>query len=133
MDKMIAASRSVLSNYATFSGRASRPELWWWFLSVLIILILTELIDAYLIVPFLGLENAVDADRTRPLSWIVSLALILPNLAVGARRLHDIGKSAWWLLVGLIPLIGTLVLIYFYLQPSDTGRNAYGPPNRLQA
>lgn len=130
MDKMIAASRSVLSQYVTFSGRASRPEIWWWFLTVLILLICTELIDAFLIAPLLGLD-LVEGEEARPLSWIVSLALILPNLAVGARRLHDIGRTGWWLLLGVIPIIGALVLIYFYLQPSDPDQNPYGAPRRL--
>lgn len=132
MNKMILASRRVLSNYATFSGRASRPELWWWFLTMLIVLILTEFVDALLVAPLLGIETVGDEDPARPLSWLVSLAVILPNLAVGARRLHDIGRSGWWLLVGFIPVIGTLILIYFYVQPSDPERNEYGPPTRLQ-
>ena len=130
MTKMIAASRHVLSNYATFSGRASRPEIWWWFLTVLIVLIVTEIIDATVIAPALGVDAA---NRARPLSWLVSLAIILPNLAVGARRLHDTGRSAWWLLIGLIPIIGTLTLLYFYIQPSDPERNAFGAPNPLRA
>ena len=131
MEKMIAASRRVLSNYATFSGRASRAELWWWFLAMLIILLCTELIDAFVIAPSLGLESWNDEDPARPLSWLISLALILPNLAVGARRLHDIGKSGWWLLIGLVPVVGALILIYFYLQFGDPDDNAFGPPNRL--
>lgn len=130
MNKMIAASRHVLSNYATFSGRASRPELWWWLLSLMIVLLITSVIDAYVISPALGLDPA---DRARPLSWLVALAIIIPNLAVKARRLHDIGRSAWWLLSGLIPVIGALVLIYFYIQPSDVERNSFGPPNALRA
>lgn len=125
---MAAASRHVLSNYATFSGRASRPELWWWFLSIFLVLLIAQIIDAYLISPALGLDSA---ERARPLSWLISLAILLPNLAVCARRLHDIGKSGWWLLIGLVPVIGPLVLIYFYLQPSSAGPNAFGRPKQL--
>ncbi|MEM6481156.1 MAG: DUF805 domain-containing protein [Pseudomonadota bacterium] len=131
MAKMAAATRRVLSKYATFSGRASRPEFWWWYLSLFLALVITQIIDALLIAPLLVPEGVPEAERVRPLSWLVAMALLLPNLAVGARRLHDIGRTGWWLLIGLIPLIGTIILIYFYIQPSDTERNAYGPPSRL--
>jgi uncharacterized membrane protein YhaH (DUF805 family) len=56
---------------------------------------------------------------------LVTLALLLPGVGVGARRLHDIGRNAWWLLIGLIPLIGALVLIYWFVQPSGAS-NQYG-------
>ncbi|MEM7076773.1 MAG: DUF805 domain-containing protein [Pseudomonadota bacterium] len=125
MNKMVRASRNVLSQYATFSGRASRPELWWWFLAVLITLMITSLIDAALIDPLLGLERTAD-EAARPLSVLVSIALIVPNLAVGARRLHDTGRTGWWLLIGLVPIVGPLALIYFYVQPSASGDNEWG-------
>ncbi len=64
----------------------------------------------------------------QPLSMIGSLAILLPQLAVAARRLHDAGRTGWWLLIGLIPLIGTLVLLWFFIQRGDAGANAYGPP-----
>jgi len=54
--------------------------------------------------------------------------VLLPSLAVGARRLHDIGRSGWWQLLSLIPVIGVLVLIYWYIQPGDPEANEYGPP-----
>ena len=60
------------------------------------------------------------------LGGLLSLALLLPILAVTARRLHDIGKSGWLMLIGLIPLIGWLLLIYWYVQPSAEGANDYG-------
>lgn len=62
----------------------------------------------------------------QPLSLILSLGILLPAIAVAARRLHDIGKSASWLLLALIPLAGSLILIWFYTRPSD-GDNIYGP------
>lgn len=129
---MAAATRHVLSNYATFSGRASRPEFWWWYLALFLTLVVTQVLDMLLIAPLLSPDDVAHADRMRPLSWLTALALLLPNLAVGARRLHDIGKSGWWLLIGLVPLIGTLVLLYFYIQPSQAGRNAFGAPHRLR-
>ncbi|MGI9370269.1 MAG: DUF805 domain-containing protein [Ruegeria sp.] len=130
MDKMISAVRSVLSKYATFSGRASRPEFWWWVLAVFLILIATSLIDGALIAPILGF-SAFQPEAGQPLSVLVSLGIILPNIAVGVRRLHDTGKSGWWILIGLVPIIGTLVLIYFYVQPSEQAANAYGSPVKL--
>ena len=72
----------------------------------------------------LGFE-AFAEDAGEPLSTLASLALLLPNLAVGVRRLHDIDKSGWWLLLGFIPLIGTLVLIYFMVQPGTEGSNRF--------
>ena len=62
------------------------------------------------------------------LAPLFGLATILPALAASVRRLHDIGKSGWWVLLHLIPVIGFLVMLYFYLQPSEPGTNEYGPP-----
>ena len=124
------AVRRVFSKYATFSGRASRPEFWWWILAVTLILIVTQLIDAYAIAPALGIEP-FGPDAGQPLSAIVSLGLILPQIAVSVRRLHDINKSGWWLLMALVPLVGALVLLYFYVQPSDAERNGFGDPDPL--
>lgn len=125
VDKMLLAVRTVLSKYATFSGRASRPEFWWWFLAVFLVQIVTQLIDAALFGP-----AGPDGTGGQPLSLLVSLVLFLPGLAVSARRLHDIGKNAWWLLLFLIPLIGFLVLLWFYTRPSDNA-NEWGEPNPL--
>ena len=126
MNSIIFATRTVLSKYATFSGRATRPEFWWWMLSVFIILVISRLIDGALILPLLGFES-FQPDGGQPLSVIVSLAFILPYIAVGVRRLHDIGRTGWWLLLGLIPVLGGLVLLYFYVQPSEETENDYGP------
>lgn len=61
------------------------------------------------------------------ISSLFSLAIIIPSIAVGVRRMHDIGKSGWFLLLGLIPLIGWIILIYFYAKEGDAGPNQYGP------
>lgn len=126
MEQMNQAVRAVLSKYATFEGRASRSEFWWWVLAVFLVLIVTQVIDGALIAPLLGF-SAFAPEAGQPLSFLVALGIILPNLAVGVRRLHDTGRSGWWILIGLIPLIGTLILLYFYIQPSEQGDNAYGP------
>lgn len=94
-----------LSKYATFTGRASRPEFWWFFLfQILISLAASMLGDA--------------------VAGLVSLGLLLPSLAVGTRRLHDIGKSGWWQLI-MLTVIGLLVLIYWWVQPTVEGSNEY--------
>lgn len=126
MGQMALAVRAVLSKYATFEGRAPRSEFWWWALAVFLMFIVTRLIDGALVAPLLGF-SAFAPEAGQPLSLLLALGIILPNIAVGVRRLHDTGRSGWWILIGLIPLIGTLVLLYFYIQPSEGDENSYGP------
>lgn len=116
------AIRSGFSNYVTFSGRATRPEFWWWVLFVLLVGAVTNVIDGALIAPILGF-GAFEENAGQPLSVLVGLGLLLPSLAVSVRRLHDIGRSGWWVLIGLVPIIGTIILIYWYVQPSSTDAN----------
>ena len=99
------AISTCLSRYATFSGRASRPEFWWFFLFQILVSIAASMIGD-------------------TIAALASLALLLPALAVGTRRLHDIGKSGWWQLLGLTG-IGLLVLIYWWVQPTIEGSNAH--------
>ena len=121
------AVSSVLGKYATFSGRARRSEYWWWVLFLLLVGFVAGLIDAMVIAPMLGFSSS-DSLAGQPLSLIITLALLIPGLAVSVRRLHDIDKSGWWLLISLIPLIGLLLLIYFAVQPGTEGPNRFGPP-----
>ena len=102
----VTAVKTCLSKFVDFSGRASRSEFWWFFLFQVVVAIIAS---------FLG----------ETISGIVGLILLLPSLAVGARRLHDIGKSGWFLLLAIIPLVN-LVLIYFFVQPSQPQDNAFG-------
>ena len=99
------AISTCFAKYATFSGRASRPEFWWFFLFQILVSIVTS---------FFG-------DVTNGLA---ALAMLVPAVAVGARRLHDIGKSGWWQLIA-VTVIGILVLIYWVVQPSSEGSNKY--------
>ena len=122
---MMTAVKTALTKYATFNGRATRPEYWWWILAMIILFTVLGLIDGAVIAPLLGFE-AFDPEAGQPVSFIASLGLLLPNLAVSARRLHDTDRSAWWLLLGLIPLIGTLVLLFFYVQRGTDGPNRFG-------
>lgn len=105
--------RTVFSKYAVFSGRARRSEYWWFVLFSFLVGIVVSIIDQII-------GNAI-------LQLIVSLALLLPSLAVAARRLHDTGRTGWWLLLGLIPLVGAIVLLVFMCMDSQPGQNAYGP------
>ncbi|MDD9717699.1 DUF805 domain-containing protein [Dinoroseobacter sp. PD6] len=126
MENLSLAMRSALSNYATFSGRAARPAYWWWVLSVFLLLFVLGLLDAFVMAPLLG-AGIADENAGQPLSFLASLALLLPNISIGVRRLHDTGRTGWWMLLALFPVLGVLVLIYFYLQPSEEGENAHGP------
>lgn len=111
------AVKTCFQKYATFSGRAKRPEFWWFILFYFVVGCILNIIDGILF----GFSSDI-----RVLSSIFGLAIFLPNLAVAVRRLHDIGRSGWWILIGLIPFVGWIVLIYWYCQPSEQGTNQYG-------
>lgn len=102
------AISACLGKYATFAGRASRSEFWWFFLFQVLVSI------------------AVAALLGEKASSLAGLALLLPSLAVATRRLHDIGKSGWWQLLGLTG-IGFLVLLYWWVQPTADDGNEYDP------
>ena len=120
MEDMIGAVKKVLSNYATLSGRATRAEFWWWQLSLLLVMIIAYFLD------FLLFSASTTGDAIEPLSTFSMLAVLLPTIAVSVRRLHDIGKSGWWYLFGLVPLVGWFVLVYFFIKPSNLGENGFG-------
>jgi uncharacterized membrane protein YhaH (DUF805 family) len=107
----------VVKNYVGFQGRARRKEYWMFFLFNLIIGLVIGFVE--------GLLNL-----SQVLSTLYSLAILLPSLAVGVRRLHDTGRSGLWLLIGLIPLIGLIVLLVFFCEDSK-GENQYGPNPKL--
>lgn len=110
----------VLKKYAVFQGRARRAEFWYFVLFNFIISFVLAFIEAVL------------AKNSNVLTALYSLAVFIPYLAVSARRLHDTGRSGWWLLIGLIPLIGAIVLIVFWCQDSQPNDNEYGPnPKRV--
>nr|WP_223160744.1 DUF805 domain-containing protein [Salinispora cortesiana] len=107
------AIRSALTQYVGFSGRARRSEYWWFYLFTVILGFAGGILNGVL--------------ETSFVSVIVGLALLLPSLAVGVRRLHDTGRSGWFLLLGLIPFIGFVVLLVFFVQDSKPGPNRFGP------
>lgn len=101
------AVKACFAKYATFDGRACRSEYWYWVLFNFLVGIFLGWI------PYLG--------------TILSILFILPSIAVSVRRLHDIGKSGWWYLLSIIPIIGWVAMIYFCVLDSQPGVNQYGP------
>lgn len=105
---MQEAFLTCLKKYAIFSGRATRSEYWWFVLAQILIIVGMTMVN-------------------ETLGGLVTLLLLMPVVSVAARRLHDIGKSGWWILISAVPLIG-LIFIYWAVQPSQAGANEYGAP-----
>jgi uncharacterized membrane protein YhaH (DUF805 family) len=124
----VAAVRSVLSQYVGFGGRARRSEYWWFVLFSALVGIVASVLDLAFGTDF---EGTVLTSGF--ISTLVNLVLLLPSLAVGVRRLHDTDRSGWWLLIGLIPLIGAIVLLVFFVQDGTPGQNRFGPSPKHQA
>ncbi len=103
----------VLKKYVVFSGRARRKEYWMFFLFNIIIALVLGIIE--------GLVGGPGI-----ISTLYSLAVLIPGIAVSVRRLHDTSRSGWWLLIGLVPIIGAIVLLVFMVQDSQQGENQYG-------
>lgn len=110
----------VLKNkYATFTGRAQRKEYWYFVLFNMIISFILAGID--LQTGMLNIELGIGV-----LTSIYGLAVVIPGLAVCIRRLHDTNRSGWWILILLVPFIGSFVLIFFMVSNSDAEANKYG-------
>jgi len=110
------AISSGFSNYVTFSGRAIRSEYWYWVLFIVLGEIVTMIIDVALGIGFI--------------TGLFGLATVLPSLAVAIRRLHDIDRSGWWILLALIPLVGAIILIIWHCTKGTPGPNRFGPEAR---
>jgi len=106
--------------FADFSGRARRKEYWMFVLFNVIISIVLSFADRAL-----GLVSRDGG--TGLLSGIYTLIVLIPGIAVAVRRLHDTGRTGWFILLGLIPCVGGIILLVFALQDSDMGTNEYGP------
>lgn len=109
----------VLKKYAEFGGRARRKEFWMFVLFNVLISLALGIVDA--VIGF-GLLGA-----------LYGLAVLVPSIAVSVRRLHDIGRTGWWVLVGLVPLIGLIILIVFAVMEGQAGSNQYGPDPKAAA
>jgi len=114
-------------HYFDFKGRSTRSEYWWWLLFVVLAGIALTIVDMSI-----GTFNYESGDGL--LSGLFKLATLIPGLALGARRLHDINKSAWWLLMWLsfLLIIPVIVLLVWAARQGDNGTNRYGPDPRGQ-
>ena len=104
--------RRMWENWSDFSSRSTRPAFWYPWLMHLIIIVVLSLLTR---VTAIGLIASI-------VGMIYSLLLIVPAIAISIRRLHDIGRSGWWLLLWFLPIIGWIMLIVFFLQPSQADR-----------
>lgn len=103
----------TLKKYADFSGRACRTEYWMFVLFNIIIIVVLSVVDEMLGTPGIFVI-------------LYQLGVLIPSIAVGVRRLHDTDKSGWWLLISVVPLIGPLVLLIFFVRPGTPETNSYG-------
>ena len=108
-----ALRSAIVENYCNFEGRASRSQYWWYVLFTALL--------GFLIGIIFGEETTGNI-----IQGIVTLALLLPGLGLAVRRLHDIGKSGWWIFLAFIPLVGAIILIVWFCQNSQMFPNQYG-------
>lgn len=110
---------AALKKYADFSGRARRSEYWYFVLFYVLIYIFLAFMD--------GMVGSVSAGmQIGLLSGLFALIMLIPSISVGVRRLHDTGRSGWWLLLSLVPIIGAIVLLVFAVQDSQASQNRFG-------
>lgn len=111
--RLSQAMASGFRRYFDFSSRSSRSEFWWWWLFFIISGWMVFVLDALF--------------GTSPVFYLLwALFLATPYVAVAVRRLHDLGKTGWWLLIGIIPFIGPIVLLFWFVSPGGEGDNRYG-------
>lgn len=115
----------VLKNYVGFSGRARRKEYWMFALFNLLVSIGLMIVDS--------VTGTFDAEAGWGLlSGLYTLAVLIPSIAVSVRRLHDRDKSGWWLLLLLVPLIGAIVILVWFVMDGDSGDNRFGPDPKTE-
>jgi uncharacterized membrane protein YhaH (DUF805 family) len=116
----------ALKKYATFTGRSRRREYWFFILFYIIFAVALGFVD--------GLVGTVDvASGLGVFSSIFLLATFIPSISVAVRRLHDTDRSGWWLLIGLVPLVGSIVILVFTLLDGTPDQNQYGPNPKAAA
>jgi uncharacterized membrane protein YhaH (DUF805 family) len=109
---------TVLKKYAVFDGRARRKEYWMFFLINVVIQIILNILDR-----IIGTDYESGSGI---LSTIYGLAILVPSIAVGVRRMHDTNRSGWWVLINLVPCVGFIIFIVFAAQEGTVGPNQYG-------
>ena len=112
---MVDAVKLFIQNYTNFNGRSTRSEYWFTYLAFLIVGSVLGLLSSFLSI-------------FKILTGLLSLAILIPSLALSIRRLHDIGKSGWYLLMSLIPLVGAIIVLVFLCTPSQPQGNQWGEP-----
>lgn len=117
----------LTTKYADFSGRARRAEYWWFALLSNVLIIGLIVVGA-----IVGQASSIVGTILLILGFIVALAMLVPSLAAGVRRLHDTGKTGWLMLLSFIPF-GSLVLLYFMVIDGDQGSNEHGPSPKYGA
>ncbi len=122
MDLQNSIKTCIAKKYANFNGRASRSEFWWFSLFCIIVTFVAVIFDSIYI------DNA---QTMGPVELLSSLALLLPSLSVTARRLHDVGRSGWWMLIA-ITIIGLIPLFIWYVSVGTKSKNKYGPSIKLR-
>lgn len=113
-------AKRPIHKYADFTGRAPRAEYWWFILFTIIGEVIAMSLDS-----LLGLSHLIGPYG--PILCLYLLALLVPSIAVGVRRLHDTDRSGWWLLIAFIPILGALALLFFFASEGTKGDNRYGP------
>jgi uncharacterized membrane protein YhaH (DUF805 family) len=108
--------KTCLGKYATFQGRASRSEYWYFILFTVLVEVVVSVVSGVL------------GDLGSILALLVILGLMLPGLAAAARRLHDIDRSGWWYLVVLVPLVGAIIVLIWFCKAGTPGANRFGEP-----
>ena len=128
MTFMEAVESCLIRKFATFSGRASRSEYWWFTLFMVFAAMLFGAVFGVLYYAMLVSDyKALFAGML--VAWVLLFfaAAFIPSLAVTVRRLHDTGRTGWWYLANFIPYVGSFVLLYFMVLPSEHNENEYGP------
>jgi uncharacterized membrane protein YhaH (DUF805 family) len=114
------AVTAVFKKYTDFSGRSLRSEYWFWVLFTLMVSIVLSILDSIIFGSKANSNNG-------PLEIVFSLGTLIPSIAVTVRRLHDVNKSGWWILIAFT-IVGIIPLIYWYCQPGTAGKNDFGDP-----
>jgi uncharacterized membrane protein YhaH (DUF805 family) len=109
-----------LRKFADFSGRARRAEYWWFYLLVIVGYLMASIIDS-----LMGLDGTVGPYGI--ITLVFGLAMLLPSIAAGVRRLHDTDRSGWWMLIAFVPLVGVIVLLVVFVLEGTQGENRFGP------
>lgn len=115
----VTAVKACFQRYATFSGRAKRPEYWYFFLFTFLGMLIAGVLDGG------SFGHTLQGDNYGPVQSIFLLVILVPSLAVAARRLHDLGKSGWWMLITFIPIIGSIIFLIWMATKSSDLPNKY--------